>query len=539
MAKFSLMPTPGREALPMALRIAVLGLVVATGVCLMGCGSGGTGGSPGPTPGATLTVGPLQVGTTSAAGFKTLALGTPGEAPVGFTALYGSTIVRLREMGYATIAFSSDRAGNDEIYVTNSDGAGAWTRLTTNAASDVDPTWAPGGGEIAFASDRQGNQDICKMNADGSGVARLTTASALDAQPAWSPTGDTIAFVSERAGNRDIWAMDADGSSPTQLTSVAASDEWPTWSPDGRQISFASNRRNGNWDIYVMNADGSGQTRITANPALETHPAWSPDGLRIAFVSAPIIGVMDTDGNHQTQLTNSPTSDDHPAWSPDGRKLVFGRQAGTQVNLFVTTADGRDPRNLTVSNSRDNYPAWCPAVSAKRSLIGPAGSDGGGEPPFGAQRPLAVVGMAGDGMVSAATIGAPVGAWGSIKAAALGDVGGELAGLQVTASRIDNVQEDRGRGLAPRTWDLSGPPATGAVLIFFSAETGRIASVIASADTALAADGLLAAHSVGRVTLRGTFTIARDGRDSQRNLVSGPAREVVLDGHTGTVLSAR
>jgi Tol biopolymer transport system component len=514
-------------------------LVALVGACLVGCGSGGMGGSPVPSPGATFTVGSLQVGTASAAGFKTLTLDTPGDAPVGFTVLYGSGIIRLREMGYGQIALSSDRDGDDEIYVMNADGSGSWTKLTTNAKADVDPTWAPGGDQIAFASDRQANWEIYKINADGTGVARLTNAVGDDLQPAWSPAGDRIAFMSDRAGNHDVWVMDADGSSPTRLTTVAASDEWPSWSPDGRQIAFASNRRSGNWDIYVMNADGSGQTRLTANPALETQPAWSVDGLRIAFVSGNILGVMDTDGNYQRQLTNSPTSDVHPAWCPDGRKLVFGRQVGAQINLFATNADGRDPRNLTVSNSHDDYPAWCPALSAKRTLIGPRGSDGGSDPPFGSQRPFAVVGMTGDGLASAATIGVPTGAWGSIRAASLDNLGGELAGLKITASRIDNVQEDLGRGLPPRTWDLTGPPNTGAALVFLSPTTGRIASVVASADKALATDDALAERSGGQVTLRGSFTAVYDCRDPQRNLASQPVHEVVLDGRTGKVLAVR
>ena len=40
---------------------------------------------------------------------------------------------------------------------------------------------------MAFTSDRDGNQDIYVMNADGSGQTILTNNSAEDYQPAWSP----------------------------------------------------------------------------------------------------------------------------------------------------------------------------------------------------------------------------------------------------------------------------------------------------------------------------------------------------------------
>lgn len=345
--------------------------------------------------------------------------------------------------------------------------------------------------------------------------------------------------MSARQGNSDIWVMNANGTSPVPLTTDAASDEWPTWSPDGRQIAFASDRRNANWDIYVMNADGSGQTRVTANPMQETHPAWSADGLRIAFASEHIIGAMDPDGSYQRQLTHSPTEDRYPAWSPDDRKLAFSRRVGAQHNIFLTDAEGRDPRNLTASDSNDYRPAWCPTASARRTLIGPAGSDGGEDPPFGTRRPLAVAGTNADGLVSAATIGVDAVRWASIAVSALSNLGGELAGMKVTASKINNVQEDLGRGLSPRTWDLTDRPKTGAALVLFSAATGKITSVIGSADTALDAVSTEPAVELtgGRLVLRGRFTAVYDATGSGTDAVASTARRVVLDRSTGRVLA--
>lgn len=50
------------------------------------------------------------------------------------------------------IAFSSDRDGNDEIYVMNADGSGQ-ARLTDNSAVDISPTWSPDGAQNAFTTD--------------------------------------------------------------------------------------------------------------------------------------------------------------------------------------------------------------------------------------------------------------------------------------------------------------------------------------------------------------------------------------------------
>src|SRR5438105_1146558 len=85
--------------------------------------------------------------------------------------------VALAQSGGATqgkIAFTSNRDGNDEIYVMNTDGTGV-TRLTNDPASDSQPAWSPDGSRIAFTSTRVGNFDIYVMNADGTNVTRLTT----------------------------------------------------------------------------------------------------------------------------------------------------------------------------------------------------------------------------------------------------------------------------------------------------------------------------------------------------------------------------
>jgi Tol biopolymer transport system component len=66
------------------------------------------------------------------------------------------------------IAFESGRddAGR-EIYVRGSDGSNP-TRLTFTA-SDVRAAWSPAGARITFTSDRDGNDEIFVMNAEGAG----------------------------------------------------------------------------------------------------------------------------------------------------------------------------------------------------------------------------------------------------------------------------------------------------------------------------------------------------------------------------------
>jgi len=73
----------------------------------------------------------------------------------------------------------------------NADGSNQ-TRLTDDAGTDWYPSWSPDGTKIAFTSDRDGNDDIYVMYADGSNIiqtsrTRLTDNPAMDTNPSWGP----------------------------------------------------------------------------------------------------------------------------------------------------------------------------------------------------------------------------------------------------------------------------------------------------------------------------------------------------------------
>src|SRR6266542_533118 len=136
-------------------------------------------------------------------------------------------------------------------------------------------------GKIVFTSDRDGNDEIYVMNADGTAQTNLTNNPATDARPVWSPDGSRIAFASTRGGFFfDIWVMNSDGSgAPVDLTNTpAGSDVRPDWSPDGTKLTFYFG--DVGHDVYVMNADGSGRTNLTNSAASDFGPVWSPDGTK-------------------------------------------------------------------------------------------------------------------------------------------------------------------------------------------------------------------------------------------------------------------
>ena len=234
--------------------------------------------------------------------------------------------------------------------------SGEGTQLTRARTIDRDAAWSADGRRIAFMSERDGNPEIYVMNSDGSAQTRLTTDPAVDADPTFSPDGTRLAFTSTRDGNPEIYVMAVDGSAQTRLTFDPAADQQADWSPDGTRIAFESTR-DGNHEIYAMNPDGGAVTRLTFSPEFAADPSWHPDGASIAFVSGPR-GALDiftvrpgTAG--RTQLTRGTSDVHHPAWSPDGQQIAFT----SFENTLVMKADARGTAGFA-ANGADA--AWGP-----------------------------------------------------------------------------------------------------------------------------------------------------------------------------------
>jgi TolB protein len=111
----------------------------------------------------------------------------------------------------------------------NADGADA-QNLTNHDAEDIQPDWSPDSQKIAFVSDRAEGDDIFVIGADGKNLKRLTNVPQPDTEPAWSPDGEKIVFTSARGGKVDIWVMDANGKGePEKLTDEANWNRSADW----------------------------------------------------------------------------------------------------------------------------------------------------------------------------------------------------------------------------------------------------------------------------------------------------------------------
>jgi TolB protein len=207
------------------------------------------------------------------------------------------------------IAMASRRGPSDDIFLIAAVGGDRTllTQLTNDPGADTQPAWGPAGDRVAFTTNRDGNNNIYVLTtADPATQTPLVNDPANDQWACYPPAdASKLAFQSDRAGNTDIWVLDIPAGTVTQVTNSAARDEQPAWSPDGTQILFTSNRA-GDFDIWSVAPDGTGLTQITNDGRSDGYPQWEPGaGGRICFVRDRQVWVADAAGTNQQQLTRT------------------------------------------------------------------------------------------------------------------------------------------------------------------------------------------------------------------------------------------
>lgn len=287
------------------------------------------------------------------------------------------------------IAFTSNRDGNNEVYVMdpNGDDQNRVTDNLMNTSSDVRPDISPDGKQIVFSSNRDGNFEIFIMDSDGSHVRQLTitTGPLANSWPRWSPDGEWIAFQSgiPNTTNFQIYRIRPDGSDLTQVTAdYPGLNQFPAWSPDGTRLAIRRDT-----EIYLIDsADGKHPARLTVTDtipgAFNQMASFSPDGKKIAYLSNnrdktndPVylsVYIMDSDGNNKLNFTPKPVgyggtwTSRAPAWSPNGEYIYFtgirSATAGSLEQIFVKPSAGGDETRLTFAGA--NFEATVRKINA-------------------------------------------------------------------------------------------------------------------------------------------------------------------------------
>jgi Tol biopolymer transport system component len=193
--------------------------------------------------------------------------------------------VRLSPTGRGiAVELADERYGTRDLWLIDI-ATQALTRLTTNAATDWRPVFAPDGGTVAFASDRAGASTIFRVATSGGGEE-----SVLYRNPAggvfavdWSRDGKhVLAQLEDSQGRRHgLVLVPVSGGSPVPvIESEPAGLAHGRLSPDGDRVAFAADTT-GTREIYVMSIKDRRRIRISTEGGW--HASWGRDNGEVFF----------------------------------------------------------------------------------------------------------------------------------------------------------------------------------------------------------------------------------------------------------------
>ncbi len=226
------------------------------------------------------------------------------------------------------------------------------------------PAPSPDGKTIAFVSDRDGNNDLFTANADGTGIRKIAGLPGYDTHPRWSPDGTKILFNSfpdAAEKPHDVFTVNADGTGLTNLTQGKYHDgQADDWSPDGQRVLFSSGKYPG-IQLFSMKVDGSDVRPLTNDAEkIFSYASFDPSGKKIAlavFTEKPGKGIytLNPDGSGLRLIR---PGGDAPAWSPDGKKIAFQEKRNGKYWLMEMNPDGSDVRPLGGWENEGETPAF-------------------------------------------------------------------------------------------------------------------------------------------------------------------------------------
>jgi TolB protein len=130
------------------------------------------------------------------------------------------------------IAFTSDRAGPKNVYISDADGTNAEPLIPAvigDQSYRSDPDWSPDGRLIAFQSQIDGNFQLMTIGVRDRAIKRYTS-TGVNENPSWAPDSRHLVFTSTRSGTRQLWVVDVESGRFRQLTHATGAARMGAWS---------------------------------------------------------------------------------------------------------------------------------------------------------------------------------------------------------------------------------------------------------------------------------------------------------------------
>ena len=238
-------------------------------------------------------------------------------------------------------------------------------QLTREGGRDSSPACSPDGRQIAFLSDRAGPQQVFLLPIEGGEARQLTHLSqGVDGPPAWSPDGESIAFTAGPAERRDPTA-------PYRVTRFIYRFDGIGYVDDAVQ------------NIYVQSISGGEHRQLTADAHLNRTLRWSPDGMEILYLASfdpdqpdlfsAKLRVVNLKGDVQELLGLDWGFIKNAGWLPDGAGVMVVASRGdqpmaTKDDLWILDRKTGKTENRTADLPTGVEVQWFPVFSAAEIL---------------------------------------------------------------------------------------------------------------------------------------------------------------------------
>ncbi len=298
-----------------------------------------------------------------------------------------------------------------DIWMANEDGT-AVRRLTDHSARDTFPRFSPDGASIAFSSNRYGNNDVFVMPVTGGVPKRLTFHTSGDDVVGWSRDSQRVIFRATRGDGAFpsiavLYEIPAGGGQEKPLPV-----DWGyygSFSPDGKSLVF--NRHPSSWsrkhyrgsyaaDLWVADLASKTYTKLLGNEDFNRYwPMWANDG-SIYFVGDPVANEWTVkpgsaevrqsvnniyrltkrdNQNVVAQITKHTTGNLYwPSMSSDGKVIVYEENFGiwkldlasgrnTEIKLEIASDEKENEVEFeTIANEIDAFDL---SPSGRRAVI--------------------------------------------------------------------------------------------------------------------------------------------------------------------------